>query len=118
MTRFNLDVVADEAARTPWEFELGGRVWRVPHIADLTLEQQEKADQGRPDLAVTDALVWDDGAEATDDEPAREAGWVPAGKQCAAAIRSLRGAKRGALLVAWLAHAGMQPGESPASSSS
>lgn len=104
---FNLDVLADEEARTPWEFVLNGRTWRVPHIADLTLEEQDQCDRGRPDRALGAALVRDDAGE-----------WQPAGAECAAAIRGLRGQKRGAWLVAWLAHAGMQPGESGASSSS
>lgn len=104
---FNLDVLADEEARTPWEFVLNGRKWRVPHVADLTLEEQDQTDQGRPDRALGAAMVLDE-----------ESGeWVPAAAECAAAVRGLRGSKRGAWLVAWLAHAGMQPGESTASSS-
>jgi hypothetical protein len=102
---FNLDVLADEEARTPWEFVLGGKTWRVPHVADLTLRQQLDADRGRPDLAVTEALV-QDGDE-----------WKPAGAECAAAIQGLKGKRRGVWFAAWLAHAGMEPGESGASPS-
>jgi hypothetical protein len=109
---FNLDIVADEEARAPWEFTLGDRVWRLPHVADLTLEQQIQVDSGRMDLAVEQvAMVF---KEADEDTPE---GWVAAGKDCGDAIRRLRGQKRGLLQVAWLAHAGMEPGNSDASSS-
>lgn len=104
---FNLDVIADEEARAPWDFTLAGREWRLPHVADLTLEQQMQVDSGRMDLAVEQVaqVRGDDGA------------WVDAGALCATEVRRLRGKKRGLLQVAWLAHAGVEPGESGASSS-
>lgn len=103
---FNLDVLADEEARAPWEFTLAGRVWRLPHVADLTLEQQMQVDSGRMDLAV----------EQVAQGQGEDGSFAPAGEACRDAVRSLRGKKRGLLQVAWLAHAGMEPGNSDASS--
>lgn len=111
MTRLNLDVIADEDARAPYEVDFGGRTWRLPHPASLTLRQQLDADNQRIDLvARTTALVLvpgEDGAEDT---------WEPAGREAAELILDLKPAQRVALTVGWLAHAGLKPGESPASS--
>lgn len=101
---FNLDIVADEEARTPFEFTLNGKEYRVPHAADLTLGQQL-------DIQAQTHKVLREVAEVRAGDE-----WKPAGGEIARAILALKGAKVGKLLAAWLAHAGVEPGESKASS--
>lgn len=108
MGRFSLDVLADEDERAPFEFELAGRVWRVPHIADLELGQQYALDAGQLAFAVRQIgprvrRVEDDGTEVPDPEGLTEC------------LLHLRPGKTGKLFAAWLAHAGLKPGESGAS---
>lgn len=107
MSRFNLDVVAHESTKTPWEFEAGGKTWRLPHVADLTLGQQIAADSGRLHV------VFREVAEVLDGDT-----WKPGGRAAANLILERHGDQVGALQAAWLAHAGMEPGESEASSAS
>lgn len=107
---FDLDVIADEEERVPFEFTLDGRVWRVPHIADLEVGQQMALDAGEVAWVVRRLgervrRVSDDGDEPDPDGLAE-------------ALLHLRSAKQGKFLAAWLVHAGLEPGESRASSSS
>lgn len=108
MTRFNLDVVADEESRAPFEFVLGGITWRLPHVADLEVGQALAVEEGRfPVVArMVGMRVRDDGSV------------VPDGDGLAEAVLHLRSSRMGTLLAAWLSHAGVEPGESVASSTS
>lgn len=104
---FDIDALVDEEARTPYEFKAGGESWRVPHVADLTLGQQLALDRGRIVEVLTEvALGKDDTGE-----------WVPRGADLAGIFLGYRAARVGKFQAAWLTSAGMEPGESPASSS-
>lgn len=106
MSRFNLDVIEHEATRSPWEFDADGKTWRVPHIADLTLGQQIAVDSGRLHVVLREVAEVSDG----------EGGWKPAGRAAANLVLTRHGDVVGKLTAGWLAHAGMEPGESGASS--
>jgi hypothetical protein len=103
---FNLDIIADEEARTPFEFILSGKTYRVPHVADLTLGQQISLDSKATARVLREVAEVRDGDE-----------WKPAGGEIVHEVLALKGAKVGQFLGAWLAHAGLEPGESGASSS-
>ncbi len=105
---FDLDVVADEEARTPYEFRAQGQVWRVPHAADLTLGQQVALDQGR--YADVIAVI----AEKRDPDGQ----WQPAGRELAQIFLGYKAARIGKFRAAWLTNAGVEVGEAPASPSS
>ena len=105
----NFDIIADEAERAPFEFVLGGRTWRVPHVADLEIGQQKALDAGELAFAIHKLgdrvrRVEDDGTD------------VPDSAGLAEVFLGCRPARTGKILVAWLAHAGVAPGESGASS--
>jgi hypothetical protein len=102
---FNLDIIADEEARAPFPFVLEGKNFRAPHVADLSLGQQIGLDTGKVHVVLREVAEVQDGDE-----------WKPAGGEIARAILALKGPKVGKLLAAWLAHAGVEPGESRASS--
>lgn len=102
---FNLDIIADEEAKTPFPFTLNGKEYRAPHVADLTLGQQLALDGSKAHVVLREVAEVLDGDE-----------WKPAGGEIARAVLALKGPKVGKLLAAWLAHAGVEPGESPASS--
>lgn len=104
---FNWDVVEHEYKGTPWEFTAEGKTWRLPHVSNLTLGQQTAADHGRLELVMNEV------GEVFD---AKGKKWKPAGKAGASMILGKHGDQIGVLKAAWLAHAGMEPGESPASS--
>jgi hypothetical protein len=103
---FNLDIIADEEARAPFEFTLNGKAYRAPHVRDLTLGQQIALDGSKAHVVLREVAEVQDGDE-----------WKPAGGDIARAVLALKGPKVGTLLAAWLAHAGTAPGESQASSS-
>ena len=103
---FNLDIIEHEAAGEPWEFSANGKTWRVPHISDLTISQQRAADRGFLELVLNEVAEVLDGDE-----------WKPAGPAAADLVLGRRRDQVTKLQIAWLAHAGMEPGESPASSS-
>lgn len=105
---FNLDVIADEEARRPFDFVLGGITWRLPHVADLEVGQSLAVEEGR--FPVVARMV---GLRVRDDGTA-----VPDGDGLAEAVLHLKSARLGKLLAAWLSHAGVAPGESGASSTS
>lgn len=110
---FDLDAIADEEERVPFEFTLNGAVWRVPHVADLEVGQQMAIDAGELAFAVRrigDRVrrlgeFDDDGNEVETPDP----------DGLAEALLGLRPAKTGKLLAAWLAHGALKPGESAAS---
>lgn len=104
---FNFDVVQHEVKKDPWQFQAEGKTWRVPHIAELTWGQQLAADRGRLHEVLREV------AEVLDED----GGWKPAGAEGARLLLSKHADQIGAFQAAWLAHAGMEPGESPASSS-
>lgn len=107
MTIFNLDVVEHESKGEPWVFQAGGKTWRVPHIADLTIGQQLGVDSGRIHVVLSEVAEVQDGD-----------GWKKAGRAAANLVLGLHADQVGALQAAWLAHAGVEPGESEASSQS
>jgi hypothetical protein len=101
---FNLDIIADEDAKAPFPFQLDGKSYRVPHVSDLTLGQQINLDGSRGHQVFREVGEVLDGEE-----------WKPAGGDLAKAYLALKPARAGKLLAAWLSHAGVEPGESPAS---
>lgn len=105
MTVFNFDAVVHEVTREPWEFQAGGRTWRLPHVAELTVGQQLAADSGRLHQVLREVAEVSEGDE-----------WKPAGRKGADLILSKHPDQVAQFQVAWLAHAGVKPGESPASS--
>ena len=103
----NLAAVEREATRAPFEFTgLDGTVYRLPHLADLTIGQQVDADSNQFIRLFREVLEVADGD-----------GWKPAGRAGTDLARTLHREHAAALKVAWLSWAGMEPGESPASSS-
>lgn len=109
MTPFNFDAVVHEAKRTPFEFEAGGTQWRVPHVADLTIGQQIALDSGQTHRVMREVAEVYDITETS-------AEWKPAGRKGAELILGKHPDQVAAFQAAWLAHAGVAPGESPASS--
>ena len=105
---FDLDILQDEAERAPFEFKLAGSVWRLPHVADLTIGQQKALDAG--ELAFSVVKIGDRARRVDGDVDVADPGGL------AEALLGLRPARTGKLLAAWLAHAGVKPGESRASS--
>ena len=106
-TSFNWDVIEHETAATPFEFWADEKKWRVPHIRDLKVGQQLSADAGHL------AAVFRDVAEVLDPKTGK---WSKAGVAAQKLILGRYGDQVGVLSAAWLAHAGMAPVESPASS--
>ncbi|QCB93298.1 hypothetical protein [Cellulomonas shaoxiangyii] len=104
---FNLDAVEHETKGTPWEFTAGGKRWRVPHISDLTLGQQIAVDSGRVHIVLNEVA-----------EVHAKGGWKPAGREAASLVVGKHPDQIATLTAMWLAHAGMEPGESGASSPS
>lgn len=93
---FDIRVVTDEEERSPFVFTANdGNDYELPHIADLTLDQQDRIDRGFLMPVIREV----------------------ARKEAAAQVAKLKRAQATALLTAWLAHAGQEPGESQASSS-
>lgn len=107
MTLFNLDVVKHEDTRDPWVFQAGGKKWRVPHVADLTLGQQFALDTGQVPQVLSEVAEVQSGKA-----------WKRAGREAANLVLGKHADQIAALTTAWLAHAGVEPGESQASSSS
>ena len=105
---FNWDVIEHEYNGTHYEFEAAGKKWRLPHISDLNNGQIIAADQGRLEIVFRDvAEVWD----------GKKKSWKSAGDQAALLVLGKHQDQVAAFKVAWLAQAGMEPGESQASSS-
>lgn len=105
---FNLDIIADEEAKAPFEFTLDSKAYRVPHVSDLTIGQQIALDGTRAHQVLRETGEVLETGEDGDE-------WKPAGGDLARAYLALKPARAGKLLGAWIAHAGMQPGESSAS---
>lgn len=104
MTLFNLDVVEHESTGEPWVFTAAGKRWRVPHISNLTLGQQIGVDSGRLPVVLAEVAEVEDGD-----------GWKKAGRAAANLVLGKHADQVAALTAAWLAHAGVEPGESEAS---
>lgn len=103
---FNIDIIADEEARTPFEFLMGGKTWRAPHIADLTIRQQIALDSGHMHKVMHEVAEKQDGDE-----------WKPAGVEAAQLILDMKPGRIGKISAAWLTLAGYSSGESAASPS-
>lgn len=112
MTEFDLDAVAAEEARERYTFRSGGRQFSVPHVSDLMLGQQYAIDAGQyvPTFRAVAQFGPDDPGFA---EGERE---VSAGDLLASMLLEKRPRQIAPLVAAWLAHAGLKPGESKASS--
>jgi hypothetical protein len=93
---FNLDTVIAESDLAPFPFELDGEARTLPHIQTLTTEQAVRVEMGNPIEVLQ---------EIGGDELGTRLGKLPA-------------FALNALLEAWLAHSGLQPGESSASTGS
>ena len=105
----DLDSLEHEAKHEPYEFTSGGgkKKWRLPHVADLPLGAQRAADLGAFDVVMRECGErWD----------ARKKDWVRAGQLGAAMFLEMHNDQIGAFRVLYLAHAGLKPGESRASS--
>lgn len=106
----NLAAVEREAAKAPFEFigPDGSTQYRLPHVSDMSIGQQMDADANQLPRLFREVLEVSDG----------DGGWKPAGRAGAELARSLHKEEAGALKAAWLMWAGLEPGESPASSAS
>lgn len=104
---FNWDVIEHEYENRPYEFEADGKKWRLPHPNDLNIGQVRAADAGMFEILFNEVVEVQD----ADGE------WVHAGKAGAELIIGKHQDQIGILKTAWIAHAGLKPGESPASSS-
>lgn len=92
---FDIRVIRDEDARAPFVFTgTDGGDYKLPHIADLTLDQQDQIDRG----FILPVL-----REVADPDTVTQ-------------VKGYRRAQTIALLAAWQAHAGQEPGEPDASS--
>lgn len=111
---FNWDVIEHEAKNEPWEFEADGKKWRLPHIADLNIGQARAADRGLFELVFSEVA---EVQVVTKVGSTVKSKWKPAGHEGASLVVGKHMDQVSALKAAWLAHAGMEPGESPASSS-
>lgn len=109
MTRFNLDAVAAEEARERYEFEAGGRVFSLPHVSDLTIGEQHALDAGRYVQTMPRVVEFAPDDDPGDDERSAEEALL-------SALFKKKPAQVAPLIAAWLSHAGLKPGESPASS--
>lgn len=113
--KFHLDVIEAEEAHEPFTFDSEGIEWRVPHPRDLNMGQIIALDNGMAGDVRSAVLAVQDVAERFDPESGE---WVKDPVQAAAMLLGKRPRVVGQLLAAWAAHAGLQPGESRASSPS
>lgn len=113
MGKFHLDVIEDEEAHEPFTFDSEGIDWRVPHPRDLTVGQQLALDRGTAGDLTQAVLAVRDVAERKDPESGE---WVKDPAKAAALMLGVSPKKAGTLLAAWASHAGLNPGESRASS--
>ena len=97
---FDLDVIEREARREPFPFRLKGRVFTLPHMRGLDRKVLAAVDEGDA-AAMTAALQEGLGNRYT------EFDGLPL---------SIDGTKQ--LFEAWMAHSGLAPGESQASTGS
>ena len=109
---FDFDALIHEAKHEPFEFKMKGKVYRLPHPLDLPLGGQRYADRGLFDL-----LVLEEGEvyEPSEDDPG-EGEWRKAGQAGAAVFLEKYDDQIAGFRVAYLAHGGLKPGESRASS--
>jgi hypothetical protein len=114
---FDFDAVIHESNRTPFAFKSGGKAFRVPHISDLTIGQQIDADAGRLHQVLREVAEVYEADKPTEENPEPQPEWKPAGRAGAELILKRRPDQVGKFQAAWIAHAGLAVGESPASSS-
>ena len=104
---FDFDAVIHEVTHEPYEFMAAGERWRLPHVNELTIGQKRAADMGLYEMLMRDV------GERFDEDSGE---WVAAGDDGAGVFIDKHDDQIGAFRAAWLAHAGMKPGESRASS--
>ena len=114
-TKFHLDVIEAEESHAPFEFDSEGVAWRVPHPRDLTVGQLLTLERGMQGDVESAVVAVRDVAERHDPESGE---WVKDPVSAAALMLGVHPSKAGKLLAAWAAHAGLNPGESGASSHS
>lgn len=110
---FNFDLLEDEENHEPYRFTSEGAKWRVPHPRDLITGQLLALDRGMAGDMASAVIAVRDVAERFDDESGE---WVKDPAKAAALILGQRPARVGKFLASWAAHAGLNPGESRASS--
>lgn len=140
---YDLDAAAAELEREPYQFTYKGETWTLRHLADVDWRLIEQADTGSI-AAIREAIhagfgcAHDKESEELPEEPTPTAGTDPDAeldpdaeavepkprgrKHAEQAIRFDR-LHQGLMLMnhlfdQWLKHAGLKPGESPASSDS
>ena len=104
-------LIGREEARSPWRATVGESVWELPHLADLTIGDQLAVESMS---AVALAFV----ARKYGQRVLEDGSTEPAGEDLAEALLDCRREGLAAFVVAYLADAGLEPGESPASSRS
>lgn len=105
----DLDALAHEANGEPFEFtsESGKKRWRLPHLNELVWGAKLAMDAQRYDLVMREVGErWDD----------KTGEWVPARDRGAELFLGMHDDQIGQFAANYLAHAGMKPGESRASS--
>lgn len=96
MPSFNLDTVIAESTLQPFLFELDGQEHQLPHVQTLNAEQAVGVENGNAVEVLKEI----------------------AGDELGSRLGKLPGFALEALLKQWLAHAGLKPGELPASTRS
>lgn len=109
MSEFDLDAYAAEARRAPFTFRYGGRSWELAHMADVDWRVIERADQGEIS-AIREALHAGFGCVHEGDTAAVHTDQALAFDRLPQPLRIMN-----RLFDQWLKHAGLEPGESPAS---
>lgn len=102
---FDWQVAAREATLDPFEFNRDGKRWRIPHPQDMVLGHQLALDGAQIVSVVRDLAERWNGKK-----------WVRDGATAAAMFLESHPDDIAAFRVALLAHAGLKPGESGASS--
>lgn len=110
MTQVDFALIGREERRDPWRPVVGGVEWQVPHIADLEIGAQLAVESCH--VVPLTHVLRTVGLRVEGDET------VPDGDGMAEAVLSCHREGVTAFVVAWLAHGGLEPGESLASSRS
>jgi hypothetical protein len=93
---FNVDTLRAEAKHEPFVFVLDGEEQQLPHVRTLTAEHSIALDEGKLRETLPEVI----------------------GAERAARLLALETFALEALVTAWLEHAGLTSGESPASTGS